>query len=170
VSSVDAAGNSRSSSLATSFLTSVAGVADQTRVGFRTGTPSGAMIVTGTGLADLTLNSKALPSSGQFVSRVLDATKATNWQRAVWEADVPTGATLKVSVRSGGTFEPDGSWSAWTPVTGSGAVVNLPAGQFLQYRVEMTASSAGVPTLHWIGFTHNSALPGATRRNQLGVG
>jgi hypothetical protein len=46
----------------------------------------------------------------------------------------------------------------------------VPAGQFLQYRIEMAGGDASVPALHWIGFTHDGPLPGAERRAARATG
>ena len=178
VSSADAAGNiasfPASGTAPIGFVTAAAGVADQTRVGFRTGLATGSLVVTGPGVADLTLTPRSAPgapqSTGAFVSRVLDAAQITAWQVGVWDADVPAGTTVTVSVRTGNAAAPDASWSPWTAVTGSGATLAVPPGQYLQYRVELTAGAAAVPALHWIGFIHGGVLPGAARRTQHSAG
>ncbi|MFL6072113.1 MAG: DUF4082 domain-containing protein [Mycobacteriales bacterium] len=172
ISSADAAGNTASFPAAKAaprkFTTAPAGVADQTRVGFRTGLESGALAVQGDGLAQLTLSRQG---TGAFDSRVLDATTSVAWNQAVWDADVPAGARLTVSVRTGSTPVPDANWSAWTSVAGPNGLLAIPAGRYLQYHVEMAATAgAGVPVLRWIGFTHAGSLPGANRRAGHDVG
>ena len=143
-------------------------------MGFRTGLATGSLVVTGPGVADLTLTPRSAPgaplSTGAFVSRVLDAAQITAWQVGVWDADVPAGTTVTVSVRTGNAAAPDASWSPWTAVTGPGATLAVPPGQYLQYRVELTAGAAAVPALHWIGFIHGGVLPGAARRTQHSAG
>ena len=162
VASADAAGNTASfpaaAAATTSFVTSPPGVADQTRVGFRTGTASGSLVVRGSGLADLTLSTLTGPqgarATGSFESRVLDPFQTVQWRNAVWNADVTADSHLSVSVRSGNTATPDSSWSAWTGVTGPSGHLNVPASRYLQYRLGMTAGQAAAPVLHWIGFTY----------------
>ena len=174
VSSADAAGNTASfpapAAAATSFLTSPPGVADQTLVGFRTGTESGSLVVRGSGLAELTLSALTGPAgtraTGSFDSRILDSFQNPPWRNAAWDADVPAGARLLVSVRSGTTATPGPGWSAWTAVSGPGGRLSIPAGRYLQYRVEMTAGQAAAPVLHWIGFTYQGSLPGGNSRAQ----
>jgi hypothetical protein len=165
VGSRDVAGNRAAfPSTSTGFVTAPQGVVDQTRVGFRTGTASGALEVRGTGLADLTLagatGSDGKPASGAFDSRILDAYRGVKWKDARWDADVPAGARLTVLARTGQTRRPDGTWSDWTPVSGSGSALDVPGSRYIQYRVQMAAGSGGVPVLHWIGFTFSGpSLP-----------
>uniref|UniRef100_A0A832I353 DUF4082 domain-containing protein n=1 Tax=Eiseniibacteriota bacterium TaxID=2212470 RepID=A0A832I353_UNCEI len=82
-------------------------------------------------------------SPGEFLSRVHDAGQSVNWGAATWTAEVPSGAGLKVSVRTGATPVPDGSWSPFAPLAGSGASVGAYA-RYLQYRVAMTSSDGRV--------------------------
>jgi len=92
--------------------------------------------------------------SGNRVSRVMDAHQMVTWDRLTYQADVPAGATLRVSVRIGSTSKPDASWSAWTPVASGGRVVG--DSRYLQYRVEMsTTGGANSPVLRDIGITNN---------------
>ena len=98
-------------------------------------------------------------STGSSVSRVIDAREMVTWDRATWRAEVPTGTSLRISVRTGSTPRPDTSWSEWTVLSGSGARV-MGESRYLQYRVEMTTSSPRVtPVLHGIGFTNNGIPP-----------
>ncbi len=93
-------------------------------------------------------------SGGNRVSRVMDAHQMVTWDRLTYQADVPTGATLQVSVRIGSTATPDASWSAWTPVASGGRVVG--SSRYLQYRVQMsTTGDASSPVLRDIGITNN---------------
>jgi len=93
-------------------------------------------------------------SSGNRVSRVMDAHQMVTWDRMTYQADVPAGATLRVSVRIGSTATPDATWSAWTPVASGGRVVG--SSRYLQYRVDMsTTGGASTPVLRDIGITNN---------------
>ena len=149
-------------------FTSAPGVADQTKVGFKTGTVAGPVLIRGDGLADLTLSNPT--GSGTFTSRVLDATQAVAWKHARWDATVPSGSRMVVSVRSGNSPRPDASWSGWTAVPAAQAALTVPAGQYLQYRIELIGSRAGAPVVRWIGFVHDKPLPGSERREQRKVG
>lgn len=91
-------------------------------------------------------------SSGTFESRIVDAGSAVTWGAASWTADVPAGTGLAMSVRTGDTPAPDGSWSAYTALTSSGAPVGRSA-RYLQYRCELSASDLSrTPLLRDVGF------------------
>ena len=78
---------------------------------------------------------------GTFTSRVIDSTTtSTVWGAISWNAVVPTGAGLTVSVRSGNTATPDGTWTAWTPITASGNSAGI-SGRYIQYTAQLTAPS-----------------------------
>src|SRR5262249_6387599 len=72
-------------------------------------------------------------SSGMFLSRVFDAAVSARWGVASWSAAVPVGTALQVSVRLGNTATPDGTWTAFTPLTTSGASISGNS-RYLQYR------------------------------------
>jgi hypothetical protein len=79
------------------------------------------------------------------------------WDRAFWQAEIPAGATIRVSARGGSTSRPDGSWTPFTPLSGPGASLEkaLGSSRYLQYRVEMTTGDpTRTPRLEAIGFTH----------------
>jgi hypothetical protein len=173
VASTDVAGNQAAYPASpTGFVTPSTGVVDQTRVSFRTGKASGALTVRGDGLADLTLSTltatDGTAATGAFDSRILDPFEAVRWRRAPWNADLPAGARMSVSVRTGNTAKPDATWSDWTPETTSGSTLAIPANRYLQYRIQLTAGPASAPVLHWIGFTYDGTLPGGIRTAQPG--
>ena len=79
------------------------------------------------------------------------------WDRAFWHAEVPTGTTLRISVRAGSISRPDGTWTSFVPLSGSGAGLEniLGSSRYVQYQVEMTTSDpTRTPRLDAIGFTH----------------
>ena len=85
------------------------------------------------------------PATGTFLSRVFDAGQQVGWQSLSWQAQLPPGTTLAMSVRTGDTATPDGSWSAWTPIASSGGQIGL-AGRYAQYRALLSSSSGGERT------------------------
>lgn len=76
------------------------------------------------------------------------------WRRATWDADVPSGASLTISVRTGSTSTPDATWTPWAIVASNDAsLANLVRdSRYLQYRVDMTGSVSARPVLRSIGF------------------
>ena len=85
-------------------------------------------------------------SPGRSLSRVHDAGNPAEWGALSYAADVPSGTTLALSVRTGPTPVPDGGWSAFAPVTSGDDVPT--DGRYLQYRAEATSTAGAVtPTL-----------------------
>jgi len=92
--------------------------------------------------------------SGSRVSRILDAHQMVTWDRLTYAADIPAGATMRISVRIGSTATPDATWTAWTEVPSGGRVVG--DSRYLQYRVDMsTTVPTNTPVLRDIGITNN---------------
>jgi hypothetical protein len=151
VGSADAAGNSAKSAAPVPLRTEDAGVAVQTAEEFHTGTTSGRMQVGTDGLGELTLQG---PGTGSYVSGVIDSALKVDWRRAVVDATRPAGSTVDVEVRTGSTPVPDGSWSSWRA---AGQSIGT-SGRYLEYRVSLTATSAAVPTVSAVGFTHSGHL------------
>ena len=100
--------------------------------------------------------------SGTFVSRVFDAGASVGWQSLSWQAQTPQGTALALSVRTGDSATPDGSWSAWKPVASSGGQVGL-TGRYAQYRAELSSSDLDrTPLLEQV--TLATGAPQPTRR------
>ena len=156
VESRDLSGNASVPSDQRTFRTPRPGVADHTSAAFRAGDETGTVRVDDAS-GDLTL-SGASRLAGTFRSRVLDAHAMVTWDRAVWDASIPAGATLQVWARTGSTAEPDGTWTDWksvTPRTAIGA-----GSRYLQYELRMTAQDGKrLPSIDSIGFTHTSPPP-----------
>jgi methionine-rich copper-binding protein CopC len=133
------------------------GVVDTTTAQFRQGSRDAATTIGRTADGELRL-ARGHGSTTRFTSRVMDSWAMVTWDRAFWKADVPAGTSLRISVRAGSTSEPDGSWTRFTPLSGSGARLAsiLGSSRYIQYRVEMvTSSSSRTPTLESIGFTYS---------------
>jgi len=99
-------------------------------------------VTVGTPLSVDWLRLSPYAASGTFTSRVLDGGGATNWVSLSWNADVPANTSLAMPVRAGNTVTPDGTWSAFVPVSASGGAVGL-ASRYLQYRAQLATSDAG---------------------------
>jgi hypothetical protein len=79
-------------------------------------------------------------SSGSYLSRVLDAGAPVSWVSAVIDAQTPAGTSAAISVRLGNTPTPDGTWTAFTPLTGSGTAQTY---RYAQYRIDLTTADDG---------------------------
>ena len=88
------------------------------------------------------------PGSGTFTSRVFDGTQTVNWKGLNWTAASPAGTGIALSVRTGDTPTPDGSWTSFAPVSGPGAQINA-SSRYLQYQAVLTSSDPNqTPTLN----------------------
>jgi hypothetical protein len=86
-------------------------------------------------------------SPAVFTSRIFDAAGIVNWATANWTADLPAGTSVSVSVRTGNTPSPDGTWSAFVSVSTPGGAVNQ-SGRYAQYRLQLSTSNpAQSPTV-----------------------
>src|SRR5262249_33880109 len=74
--------------------------------------------------------------SGTFLSRVLDAGASVTWVDAKWTAGLPAGTSLAMSVRTGNTPTPDGTWTNFVALAGSGSAING-SSRYLQYRASL---------------------------------
>jgi hypothetical protein len=150
VRSVDAAGNVSTwpalNKPAAKFVSSAVGVADYTAPQQRTGVESGVTVT------DDGVRLAGSARSGSLVSRVMDAQQMVRWDRLTYQGGVPSGATLKVYVRTGSTATPDGTWTGWTAVTRNGKVTG--GSRYVQYRAELTRTAGGdSPVLRGVGIT-----------------
>ena len=96
-------------------------------------------------------------ATGTFVSRVFDSGAGGSWTNIASTSDLPAGTNIALSVRSGATPTPDGSWSAFTAVPGSGGPLSSTS-RYLQYRADLaTSDSLQTPALRDVtaGFTQS---------------
>ena len=82
------------------------------------------------------------PAPGTFTSAVRDASRLSAFGRVRWEGSAPAGTSVSLSVRSGNSDKPDGTWSAWTPA-GAGGEAKLPAARYFQWKAELKPNAKG---------------------------
>ena len=137
---------------AATFVTAASGVADYTVPQLRTGRGKN------TTVKDDGVRLTAGARTGSQVSRVLDSRQMVTWDRLTYQARVPTGATVRMYVRTGSTAIPGASWSGWTEVRQGGRVAA--GSRYAQYRVALTRSKGGPgPVLSGVGITSDAAPP-----------
>ena len=78
-------------------------------------------------------------AAGTFQSRIFDAGAGGSWTSISSTSDLPAGTSIALSVRSGATPVPDGSWSAFTAVPGSGGPLSSTS-RYLQYSADLATS------------------------------
>ena len=98
-------------------------------------------------------------ASGTFLSRIIDAGSPANWGTLSWTGDTPAGTSLVLSVRTGNTPTPDGTWTAFNTLPNSGASIDG-SSRYIQYRAEMvTGDPARTPTLRDVTIGYNPVPP-----------
>jgi hypothetical protein len=93
-----------------------------------------------------------------YESAVVDVKQITKWGKVQLDADIPEGAGVWVSTRSGNTSDPkNGGWSDWSDsrMVETDLPIDAEPGRFLQYRLTL-ASFAGkaTPTVREVKLAH----------------
>jgi sugar lactone lactonase YvrE len=91
----------------------------------------------------------SLAQKGTYTPKAFDAKQKSQWGRLHPLGEVPAGAKLEISTRSGNTAKPEKTWSDWSrpePLCAEIAVAS-PNARYLQYRLQ---------------FQHEAGAPGAT--------
>lgn len=100
---------------------------------------------------------------GTYTSAALDAEQISRFGTFRWRGDLPRGAALSFSFRSGISAEPDRTWTEWSewtgPVRGPAAggevaIGELPRGRYAQWRARLTAGDGASPLVHGIELTY----------------
>lgn len=109
--------------------------------------PEGILATTGSMGKLLRLTPEA-GSGGIYESPVHDASTVARWGRINWRGDLPSGATLTFSTRSGNAARPDATWSDWSAPAGAtrdGVPVKSPNARYIQWRAELHGDNSAVP-------------------------
>ena len=102
-------------------------------------------------------------ATGVFVSRLLDAGTTAQWLNLTPLSSLPTGTSLTFETRTGNTTTPnDGTWSAWTAV--SGGTISSPGSRYIQYRATLgTTDPTTSPVVQQVTITYQTSTgPTAT--------
>ena len=105
-------------------------------------------------------------SSGVYISRIFDGGTSKNWGAVTWNADVPSAAGLAISVRTGNTSTPDGSWTSFASIATSGVSAGSTS-RYIQYRANLQTTDASVtPVLKslFISCSEGNTLPVVTKQ------
>ncbi len=108
----------------------------------------------GTSLAVNWMRMSPYAASGTFLSRIHDAGARADWGTFTWTGTTPTGTGMTLSVRTGDTAVPDGTWTAFTTIQNGADITTR--GRYLQYRLEATTTdSATTPVLASVTFDYS---------------
>jgi hypothetical protein len=103
------------------------------------------------------------PATGEYVSPVKDTGRTSRFGAFRWEGEVPTGARLEFSFRSGESSTPDSTWSEWSVWAGATTGMEIPApeGRFLQWKARMTGREGITPVVRRVeaSYRNRNASP-----------
>ncbi len=99
-------------------------------------------------------------SSGEFESRIFDSGGPSDWGIVTWAEEIPTGTAIAVSVRSGNTPTPDGSWSGYSSPLSNGGSIGVSA-RYVQYRATLSTTNVDLtPALNEISLRYTPGYVG----------
>lgn len=81
-------------------------------------------------------------SSGEFISRVLDAGVESLVAALDYEADIPQGTSVTVYARAGQTLKPDSGWSGWSRI--NGGLGKKIQGRYSQYKAALKTQNKNI--------------------------
>jgi hypothetical protein len=97
-------------------------------------------------------------ATGAYLSRIMDGGTLATWGTISWTAETPAGTTVDISVRSGSTPVPDGSWTAFQPAT-NGSSLGL-ANRYVQYQATLSTTNLDrTPALSEICISYSDITP-----------
>ncbi len=101
--------------------------------------------------------------TGTYTSAALDAEEVARFGTFRWRGEVPPGANVEVSFRSGISAQPDRTWSGWSEWRrvpgdqrrgGEVALEGVPRGRYAQWRVRLRAADTSSPLIHGTELTY----------------
>jgi hypothetical protein len=97
--------------------------------------------------------------NGEYASDVLDAGTLSSWGRLEFDADQAAGTTLQIQTRSGNSFEPNTTWSDWSPpIQKKEEQILSPKGRYLQFKALFkTQSGISSPKLRRVALFYLQA-------------
>jgi hypothetical protein len=115
---------------------------DQKQVVSTPAVPGGFAIVTATAPGVFRPAPARGPVRGTYLSSAKDAGRLSRFGSVRFEGTVPKGGVVNLSVRSGNSDRPDGTWSDWIPAGPSGNA-DVPPARYFQWRADLVAAPSG---------------------------
>ena len=115
---------------------------DQKQVVSTPAVPGGFAIVSATSPGVLRPAPRKADGTGSYLSSVRDAGRLARFGSVRFEGTVPKGATVALSVRSGNSDKPDGTWSDWVRPDAK-AAAGVPSARYFQWRAVLSPSPSG---------------------------
>ncbi len=108
--------------------------------------PTGGALIIGTAPAgDVLRVGPGLRAESVYLTAEQPLHRISRLGRLWFEARIPKGAKVELSVRTGNTAEQDATWSDWSGAVkdGEGAAIEVPQGTYAQLRAKLTAAGNG---------------------------
>lgn len=97
--------------------------------------------------------------AGTYSSPVLDTRGQSAWGSLRWDVTPATNTAIAFEARAGNTLLPDATWSAWLPISASGAGLDdLPRARFFQWRATFSGPGPATPRLNSVTLTWESLI------------
>jgi hypothetical protein len=113
------------------------------------GLPDGRVLVGGTTNARVDLLGVGARPDGSYVSDVIDAGGTADWGRLRWDAELSSGSSVSLEMRTGNSAEPDETWSPWNairpPRGKTEAETGLRPTRWAQIRLTLAGARGGSP-------------------------
>ncbi len=87
---------------------------------------------------------------GEYVSDVLDTRTVSSWGRLEFDGSTSSGATIQIQTRSGNSFDPNGTWSDWSPpIQKKEEQILSPKARYLQFKALFKTQSGNASPQLW---------------------
>lgn len=100
---------------------------------------------------------------GEYVSPVKDTGRTSRFGAFRWQGDTPGGSRAEFAFRSGESAVPDTTWSPWSRWFQDKqiATLELPAGRYLQWRVQLHGADGSAPAIRRVeaAYRNRNAVP-----------
>lgn len=122
----------------------VARLEDRLAPAFAAG-PDGSVWVGTGGSGSVVRFGPGLTDRGEYRSTEQDFQRVGRIGRVWFDADLPRGSRISISIRSGNTAEVDATWSDWSRevTTPEGGAVEVPEGRYAQFRALLKPGTGG---------------------------
>jgi hypothetical protein len=89
-------------------------------------------------------------NEGTYLGPTIDTGVVSRFGLVQVLGDLPAGSSARVSVRTGQTSEPDGTWSSFGPAIEApgNAAISVPNGRYAQVRLQLKASNEAQPQIY----------------------
>ena len=89
-----------------------------------------------------------------YLSSVFDPQQTAAWGNVYWLAQVPSGSSLLMELKTGDTPDPDSTWSEWVEIGWGGNIPDTLDSRYIQYRTLMGTNYEATPVLEEVAVNY----------------